>query len=240
MIELTGIDGCNVMDHLITQKHESYTFGSLSKLNNIQLETLVRAFDKPNVETSAVLGGRSSVKRIHLEGIGPVVIKYNTRGGLVRLFVERTYVRIGKPCNRIEFEQLMNASKIGINVPEPVAFATNGFLFYKGWLVLREIKNSETLVEISLKDEARTGRLLNEITRQINILINSGLYHVDLHPGNILVTDDDRIFIVDFHKARKYNGSKKKLQKKYSARWKRAVKKHGLLEALNNVFEKRL
>lgn len=221
---------------IITQKYESYSFGSLTNLNNIQLEALVRIFDKPNVETDAVLGGRGAIKRINLEGIGPVVIKYNTRGGLVRLFVERTYARVGKPCNRIEFEQLINASKIGINVPEPVTFATKGLFFYRGWLVLKEIKNSKTLVEVSLKDETRVGKLLNEIKRQIDILINSGLYHVDLHPGNILVTCDDQIFIVDFHKARMSYGSKQKLQKKYSSRWKRAVKKHGLPETLNGVF----
>ena len=64
------------------------------------------------------------------------------------------------------------------------------------------------------------------------------MYHVDLHPGNILVTDNDQIFIIDFHKARMFNGSKQKLMNKYCARWKRAVKKHGLPEILNDIFEK--
>lgn len=223
---------------LINQKYKSYSFGSLLKLNQIQLETLAKIFDKPNNETDAVLGGRGSIKRINLEGVGPVVIKYNTRGGLIRLLIERTYVRVGKTCNRIEFEQLINASKIGVNVPDPVAFATKGFLLYRGWLVLKEIKNSETLASASLIDEARVGKLLGEITRQITILINSGLYHVDLHPGNILVTDNDIIFIIDFHKARIFNGSKQKLIKKYCTRWKRAIEKHGLPEILNEIFEK--
>ncbi len=80
---------------------------------------------------------------------------------------------------------------------------------------------------------------MNEITRQTTILIDSGLYHVDLHPGNILVTDNDEIFIIDFHKARMSNGDKQKLHNKYSARWKRAIKKHGLPETLNEVFGKK-
>lgn len=225
---------------IIIQKYKSYSFGSLFKLNYLQLEILIKIFDKPNVETGAILEGRGSIKKINLEGIGPVVIKYNTRGGLVRLFVERTYTKIGKACNQIEFEQLINASKIGVNVPEPVAFATKGSLFYRGWLVLKEVKNSETLAAVSLKNESRIHKLLNEITRQISILINSGLYHVDLHPGNILITDNDQIFIIDFHKARMFNGSKQKLTNKYGARWKRAVKKHGLPELLNVIFEKML
>ena len=90
---------------------------------------------------------------------------------------------------------------------------------------------------VSLKDEARVSKLIAEITRQINLLINSGLHHVDLHPGNILVTDDDQIFIIDFHKARMFKGSKQKLLNKFSARWKRAVKKHHLPEVLNDVFK---
>ncbi len=228
------------MPPIITEKYKSYSFGSLFMLNHIQLETLIKIFDEPNVKTDAVLGGRGSIKRLELEGIGPVIIKYNTRGGLIRFFIERTYLRTGKTCNRIEFEQLINASRFGVNVPEPVAFATKGSLFYKGWLVIKEIKNSETLASVSLKDKARTGKLLNEITRQISILINSGLYHVDLHPGNILVNDNNEIFIIDFHKARMFNGSKQKLKDKYFSRWKRAIKKHGLPETLNEVFSKEL
>ena len=228
------------MTPIINQKYKSYSFGSLLKLNQNQLESLVRVFEKPNTDTEAVLGGRGTIKKINLEGIGPIVIKYNTRGGLVRLFIERTYTRIGKTCNRIEFEQLINASNIGVNVPEPVAFATKGFLFYRGWLVIKEIEYSETLAAASLKNEARVGRLLNEITRQITLLINSGLYHVDLHPGNILITDDDQIFIIDFHKAGMFYGSKEKLMNKYCARWKRAIKKHGLPEILNDIFKKTL
>ena len=102
---------------IIKQKYKSYSFGSLKKLNNIQLEILVKIFDKPNVETDTVLGGRGSIKRINLEGVGPVVIKYNIRGGLIRLLIERTYARVGKTCNQVEFEQLINASKSGRSVP---------------------------------------------------------------------------------------------------------------------------
>lgn len=209
-------------------------------LNYTQLETMIKIFDEPNDKTEAVLGGRGSIKRLELEGFGPVIIKYNTRGGLIRLFIERTYIRTGKPCNRIEFEQLINASRFGVNVPEPVAFATRGSLFYRGWLVLKEIKNSETLASVSLKDEARIAKLLDEITRQIAVLINSGLYHVDLHPGNILVNDNNEIFIIDFHKARMFKAGKEKLKDKYFSRWKRAIKKHGLPEKLNEVFSKGL
>jgi 3-deoxy-D-manno-octulosonic acid kinase len=223
---------------IIKQKYKSYSFGSLSLLNHTQLEAMIKIFDEPNDKTEGVLGGRGSIKRLELEGFGPVIIKYNTRGGLIRLFIERTYIRTGKPCNRIEFEQLINASRFGVNVPEPVAFATRGSLFYRGWLVLKEIKNSETLASVSLKDEARIAKLLNEIRRQVTILINSGLYHVDLHPGNILVNDNDEIFIIDFHKARMFKAGKEKLRDKYLSRWERAIKKHGLPETLNEVFSK--
>ncbi len=209
-------------------------------LNHLQLETLIKIFDEPNVETDELLGGRGSIKRLELEGFGPVIVKYNTRGGLIRFFIERTYIRTGKPCNRIEFEQLINASNFGVNVPEPVAFATKGSLFYRGWLVIKEIKDSETLAIISLKDEARIAKILYEIRRQIAILINSGLYHVDLHPGNILVNDKGEVFIIDFHKARLFKAGKEKLRDKYMARWKRAVKKHGLPEILHEVFSKEL
>ncbi len=69
---------------VITQKYKSYSFGSLINLNHIQLETLVNIFNRPNDKTDAILGGRGSINKIELEGFGPVVIKYNTRGGIIR------------------------------------------------------------------------------------------------------------------------------------------------------------
>lgn len=43
--------------------------------------------------------------------------------------------------------------------------------------------------------EAIAGRLLSEILRQ---LVRTGVFHADLHPGNILLTEDGRLGLLDF------------------------------------------
>ena len=43
---------------IITQKYKSYSFGSSFRLNHLQLETLIKIFDEPNIKTDVVLGGR--------------------------------------------------------------------------------------------------------------------------------------------------------------------------------------
>ncbi|MEU1879504.1 AarF/UbiB family protein [Streptosporangium sp. NPDC020072] len=43
--------------------------------------------------------------------------------------------------------------------------------------------------------EAVAGRLLGEILRQ---LVHTGVFHADLHPGNILLTEDGRLGLLDF------------------------------------------
>ena len=65
-----------------------------------------------------------------------------------------------------------------------------------------------------------------EISRTISKLVDAGIFHVDLHPGNILITPEEEIHVVDFDKAVFYTGSRKKLIKKYQKRWSRATEKY--------------
>jgi 3-deoxy-D-manno-octulosonic acid kinase len=63
---------------------------------------------------------------------------------------------------------------------------------------------------------------------QILRLIQNKIWHVDLHPGNVIVNPEGRVFLLDFDKAQIYHGGKQQLQGRYFARWKRAVIKHQL------------
>jgi 3-deoxy-D-manno-octulosonic acid kinase len=71
---------------------------------------------------------------------------------------------------------------------------------------------------------------------QISRLIDNDIYHVDLHPGNVVVDREDRVFLVDFDKGYVFRGKKEKLRKKYLARWERAVRKHRLPIMLSEIM----
>ncbi len=220
------------MSTALTKTYDSYHFGSASDLTDRQLKQLVRLFNTPTNTVDSVLGGRSSVTIAQIEGIGSVVVKYYTRGGLLRYMVKRRYVKWGKTRCQIEYELLQKVRNLGVSAPEPIAYAFQGSLFYKGWLVTREIKQKQTLAELSCADEEHAQIAMKELINQVSTLVNNNIFHVDLHPGNVLVDSDNRVFLLDFDKACLSRKNKNKLRDQYLSRWRRAVIKHRLPEML--------
>lgn len=70
--------------------------------------------------------------------------------------------------------------------------------------------------------------------------MDNRIYHKDLHPGNVLVDENNDIYIIDFDKAGVFRGDKRVLLKKYMERWGRAVTKHSLPQALYDTLRKDL
>jgi 3-deoxy-D-manno-octulosonic acid kinase len=71
--------------------------------------------------------------------------------------------------------------------------------------------------------------------KQLYLLIEEGIYHVDLHPGNVLVDNNHNVYVIDFDKARCWTGPKNELRDLYLHRWRRAVIKHNLPETLSEI-----
>lgn len=136
-----------------------------------------------------------------------------------------------------ESMSLQKVRNFGISAPEPIAFAYRGSFFYQAWLVTREIKQHLTLAQISLSDQNLAGILMQEVVKQISILINKNILHVDLHPGNIIVNQQNQIYFIDFDKGSIYSGSKNKLKGRYVSRWNRSVLKHKLPKILTELMQ---
>jgi 3-deoxy-D-manno-octulosonic acid kinase len=206
----------------------SYHFGFSLNLTDSHLSALAGFFQRPDFIGVSVLGGRTSLTPAQLDGIGSVVIKHYRRGGLLRYFIKQRYLKLGKTRAQIEFELLQVVRNLGINAPEPVAYAHRSGIFYQAWLVSRAIKDPRSLALLSLKDEEKAHMVMESVIGQISLLIQNDILHVDLHPGNIVVDGADQIYIVDFDKGQIYHGSRKKLRNRYLTRWQRAVTKHQL------------
>lgn len=220
-----------------TRKIEAYRFGSSLELDERQLRTCIRFFNQPTAGNTPVLGGRTSLTPAQLNGIGSVVIKHYRRGGLLRYFIKQRYLKLGKTRAQIEFKLLQVVRNLGINAPEPVAYAHRGCIFYRAWLVSRAIKHPLSLALLSLKDEKKTRQAMESVIGQISVLIQNGILHVDLHPGNIVVDGAGQIFIVDFDKGQIHHSSTEKLRNRYLTRWQRAVTKHRLPELLTDMLQ---
>lgn len=213
---------------LVYYTHGRYTFGADRPLTRRHLDQLVAGFESPDRATQGILGGRRSITRLQLDSIGPVIIKHFRRGGLLAHLVRRTYCRIGQTRGQREFEEMTRVRQLGVQTPEPVAFAFKGGLFYAAWLVTREIQSVQSMARLSLTEPRRVASALGELARQMAILVDHDILHADFHPGNVLIDDRDQVYIIDLDKAGTYGGGKPKLRSKYRQRWCRAVRKHGL------------
>jgi 3-deoxy-D-manno-octulosonic acid kinase len=169
-----------------------------------------------------------------------VVVKHYKRGGLWGRLVRRRYLKLGKSRSQLEFELLHKARDLGISVPEPLLYANRGRLIYRAWLVTRQIKQPLSLARLSLNDEKRTRQVMASVIDQISRLIDHGIWHVDLHPGNVVIDQNDRVFLLDFDKGSLHQGNKIKLRNRYIHRWQRAVSKHKLPKMLCEMLQAEL
>lgn len=217
-----------------------FTIGSTEGLSDTQKQILVREFQRSPEASQSRLSGRMRPHIAELEEFGRVVIKHYFRGGILRHVNRRTYLKTGNTRSRAEFDFLNQVRKMGINAPLPVAFAsrTIGLAVYHAWLVTKEIPGAETLADLSRTAPERAETILPDVATQINMLVCRNILHVDLHPGNILIDEDGRVYVVDFDKAVFYPKTGARLAGHYLERWHRAVVKHELPLFLHEQIEK--
>ena len=221
---------------ILTRKIDAYRFGSSHELNEHQLRTFISFFNQPHISSDSVLGGRTALTFNEIDGFGSVAIKSYTRGGWVRYLIKQRYLKLGKIRAQIEFELLQLVRNLGVNAPEPVAYAYVGTLVYKTWLITKAIDPAVSLTQLSVADEARTRLVMVSVVDQVHTLIEHNILHTDLHPGNVIVDRENQGILIDFDKGRTFSGSKNKLRDRYLRRWQRAIIKHGLPIMLNDIF----
>jgi 3-deoxy-D-manno-octulosonic acid kinase len=218
-----------------TKIYNSYHFGSPSHIADQQLKQLIGLFKLPKNSFNSALNGRTSITVGRLQGIGSVAIKYYRRGGALRHLIKKRYLKCGKTRCQIEYELLQKVRSLGINAPDPVAFAYRGHLFYQCWLVTREIQDHQTLAQLSLSNKEQARMAMKAVIKQVSMLINNKILHVDLHPGNVILDHQNQVYLLDFDKGGIFHGNKNALRTRYLHRWNRAIQKHGLPEMLSEV-----
>lgn len=211
---------------ILKTNYKGFCIGATVALGTTSMELLVNTLDLEPEKQARNLEGRTSIKMITLEETGPIAVKTYCRGGLISRLNQRHYVKWGKARPRKEMEFLFHGQNAGVKTPDPLAYITRGTLFYRAWLVTRAILPHRTFATLCLSSPRQAVALMPKISQNISKLVDAGIFHVDLHPGNFLITPGEKIHIVDFDKAVFYTGSRKELIKKYQKRWSRAVRKY--------------
>jgi tRNA A-37 threonylcarbamoyl transferase component Bud32 len=187
-----------------------------------------------------VLSGRGGSGSVEIEGLGRVFVKRYAHGGLLRRLTAQRFLSLGPARSVREFQMLEFVRSLGVNAPLPVMYVTRGTVFYATWLVMEELQNTRTLVELSEDSSEESARQLQvtmgALGEQLYTLIRNRVLHIDFHPGNVLVGTNGEVHIVDFDKARISNRSSYELRDVYLRRWRRAVIKHGLSPVLTELM----
>lgn len=192
--------------------------------------------------SSAVVCGRGCAERIVLPSGRKIIIRHLRRGGYVRLFAERSFLRLPGADRRslrpfVELQMLKELWEQGLRVPCPVAAAVRfgrSPLVYEGLLITEEIEGVLNLLELKPEviNGAINGAAFDEICRQAGsearLMLDSGIAHVDLHLGNVLCDRAGRVFVIDLDKAQRFNprrGVSRRIEK-LEKRWTKSVQKH--------------
>jgi 3-deoxy-D-manno-octulosonic acid kinase len=214
-----------------------YTISSRGVLNDDQATKIVQELlSNADSPSPGVLGGRGKTRIVDIPGLGRMFLKRYSHGGLLRKVTAGHFLCVGQLRSKVEFEMLEVVRSLGVNAPRPIAFVQKGATVYSTWLLMEELRDTRSLVDVGENEGDALPQALDGLSEQIRILIKNRIFHVDLHPGNVLVGGDDSVYIVDFDKACYFKGTQHALRDLYLRRWRRAVIKHKLPPLLSEMM----
>ena len=151
-----------------------------------------------NAQAVAGQGGRGSAWFVPTPA-GDAVLKHYLRGGLLAKFVYENYFYRSAAHSRgfKEFALLQKLSTLGLPVPKPLAaFCQRGLFSYRAALVTERLQNVYSLVSAVQKSNAPWQALGETLAR----FHKAGAHHSDLNANNILLNQQDEVFIIDWDK----------------------------------------
>lgn len=180
-------------------------------------------------QTGKIIGsatGRGTTWFVQAEKL-VAALRHYKRGGLFAKLVSDHYFFVGWKKTRSfqEFQLLNTLKERGVNVPRPIAARAvkQGFC-YQADLLSEKIPNARDLVSI-LQENPISDELYRKIGREIRKMHDAQVNHTDLNIHNILIDDQERVWIIDFDKCYIQSGDG----------WKESN-----LERLKRSFEKEL
>jgi len=145
--------------------------------------------------------GRGTTWFVQLETLQGALRHYR-RGGIFGKIVKDQYWFKNWQQTRSyqEFTLLTQLRLAGVHVPKPIAAsAVKRGLFYRADLLSEKVPNARDLVDI-LQEKPLSQALYYNIGREIRKMHDTGVNHTDLNIHNILVDEEQKVWIIDFDK----------------------------------------
>ncbi len=131
------------------------------------------------------------------------VLRHYYRGGLIGKLIKDSYLFIAHNKTRAaqEFDLLQTMSTLGLAVPRPIAYrVTRTGWFYQADLLTARISDAEDLVALLAK-QSLPEKIWTTIGQTIQAFHQQGIYHHDLNAHNILIDQQQKIWLIDFDRA---------------------------------------
>ena len=135
---------------------------------------------------------------------GPAVLRKYLRGGQAARVSRDRYLFAGYERSRplAEYRMMERLSGKGLPVPKPLAaICQREGAHYTGALMTRRILNAQTLAEL-VGSKRFEGSLWRAVGSTIRLFLDHGVVHADLNARNILVMPENRVYLIDFDRAR--------------------------------------
>jgi 3-deoxy-D-manno-octulosonic acid kinase len=155
-------------------------------------------------EQGKILGsasGRGTTWFVQLDSM-QAALRHYRRGGLFGKLVKDQYWFFGWEQTRSaqELNLLQVLIDAGVNVPRPIAArAVKTGLTYQADLLSERIPNARDLVSI-LQEKPLTEVMYQKVGQEIAKMHRANVNHTDLNIHNILIDDQDKVWIIDFDK----------------------------------------
>lgn len=155
------------------------------------------------------------------------VLRHYYRGGLIGKLINDSYLLTTLKNTRAvqEFTLLAHMQTLALPAPKPIACrVTRQGLFYQADLLSSRIENAQDLVAILSKQS-----IVSSVWQKIGIAIrrfhDHNIYHHDLNTHNILIDEQENVFLIDFDRGEIRNSNQNRWQKNNLARLQRSFLK---------------
>ncbi len=165
------------------------------------------------------------------------------RGGLAKHLSTDSYISLPKSSLRPLLEMEITAELFGegIKVVEPlfsiIEYGSLGFS-YSGAIATTEVVGAKNFMEVAPNmAAAEAERIAKDSGIEAARVLKRGIFHRDLHPGNVVLNMNNEAVLLDFDKAIRFNTLNiKNYVQPLLDRWERAVEKRSFSKILSSGF----
>ncbi len=192
----------NQLENGIVQYQQNNTFCLYDSelVADFTIEMLTSAYWLANEKVLGQAHGRGTTYFVEYEGQQQWVLRHYYRGGLIGKLIHDSYWFTSMAATRAfaEFNLLKVMHQQGLPAPRPVACRViKHRLSYQADLLTSRIENGQDLVAY-LSKQPLSAKLWQEVGAVIARFHQQGIYHHDLNAHNILIDENNKIWLIDF------------------------------------------